>query len=303
MLSGKTFLIIGSTGRLGTATVLRLEELGAKVIPLVLKGYPIKPKRVPWEAKTDPISVDNINDLKRLPIPDYAINFHWCVDRTLSFTEQIFYELGHNIRHIAFLWEWLADKPLQRFINISSIKIFSYLNQNPISADTEPKPVSPYGIAKITAERFLDSYFCNSEFSVNHLRLCSVASFGEHPSQLMTQFCISAFTNCPIRVNAEHISYIIYIDEVIDLIINAALTVSQWRYIIATPSISTEQIARKFEQISGRRLNAEFVDLASGCPDPIFVSDIKKLRAHWVRCTSLELMIDMIISHYTSLGC
>lgn len=303
MLSGKTFLIIGATGRLGCDTVTRLEELGATVLPLVLAGYPFKPKRIRWTAKSDPIIVNDVHDLNKLQTPDYVINFHWLIDRTLPYTKQLLYELDYNIHRITFLWEWLTDKSVLRFINISSIKVFSHLNQNPISADTEPRPISPYGIAKVTAEKFFDAYFHESVFPVVHLRLCSVASFGENPLHLMSQLYTSAFENRRIRINTGCIAYIIYIDEVIDLIINAALTATQPQYIIATSGQSNYHIALKFEQIAGYKINADYVDPAPSIPDLIFITDIQKLRADWTRYTSLESMIKKIIDlrhHYSS---
>ena len=72
MLSGKTFLVTGATGRLGCELVSRLEELGANVAPLILDGYPHKPKRVQWKAKIHPIPISDANDLDKLLKPaDY----------------------------------------------------------------------------------------------------------------------------------------------------------------------------------------------------------------------------------------
>ncbi len=305
MLSDKTFLITGATGRLGYGTVTRLEELGATVLPLLLAGYPSGPKRVPWIAKSDPIIVNDVHNLSKLQAPEYVINFHWLTDRTLPYTKQLLYELDCNIHRIGFLWEWLSDKTLVRFINISSIKIFSHLNQNPISANTEPRPISPYGVAKFTAEKFFDAHFHESTFPVVHLRLCSVASLGENPSQLMSQLYASAFENRRIRINSGHTTYMIYIDEVVDLIINAALTADRPRYVVATSGESNDRIALKFEQISGCKINADYVNLTPGIPDPEFITDINKLRANWTRSVSLESMIKKIVDlrqHYSFLS-
>jgi len=295
MLSGKTFFITGAVGRIGCATVHRLEELGANVIPLVFGSSPLKPKRVNWTARSYPIKVHNRNDLNKLPKPDYIINFHWNIDRMLPYTDQLVYEIDNNIHRVAFMWDWLLDKAIQRFVNISSIKVFSHLNQNPISAETEPRPASPYGIAKVAAERFFDAYFQNYSFLATHLRLCSVMSFGEHPSHLMSQLYTSAFKNKRITINTGHTTYIIYIDEVVDLIINAALIAEKKRYIITTSGITTDQVASTFEQISGHRINAEYKDLEPGKTNPIFVSDIEKLESEWIRYTSLESAIKKII--------
>lgn len=295
MLSGNIFFITGSTGRLGCATVHRLEELGATVIPLVLGSYPLKPKRVSWPSTSNPISVNSPNDLGKLPKPDYVINFHWQIDRTLPFTEQLIFEIEDNIHRLAFFWNWLLNDSTRRFINISSAKVFSYLNQNPVSADTEPHPVTPYGLAKLTAEKFFDAYFLDSSFQVIHLRLCSVMSFGEHPSHLISQLYSSAFKNSQITVNTGHIAHVIYIDEVVDLIINASLVADKQRYSIAKSGIKIDQIATKFEKISGHRINAEYIDLEPERSNLEFISDIDKLNADWVRYTSLESAIKKII--------
>lgn len=295
MLSGKTFFITGSTGRIGCATVHRLEELGATVIPLVFGSFPLKPKRVNWTARSSPIKLNNPDDLNKLPKPDYFINFHWLIDRMLPYTDQLIYEIDNNIHRIDFMWNWLLDKTIQRFVNITSIKIFSHLNQNPISADTEPRPISPYGLAKVSAEKFFDAYFKDTAFPVNHLRLCSVASFGEHPSHLISQLNVSAFGNKRITLNTGHIAYIIYIDEIVDLVINAALTADKQRYIISTSGETIDKIASKFEEISGHRIKAEYIDLEPGRPDPIFISEIEDLQTDWIRRTSLESAIKKII--------
>lgn len=295
MLSGKTFFVTGSTGRLGVETVHRLEELNATVVPLVLGNYTLKPKRVTWKAKCTPIKINNIDDLNKLPKPDYVINFHWQIDRKLTYTKKLTYEIDNNINQIAFMWDWLLDKSFQRFINISTIKIFSHLNQFPILADDEPCPVSAYGIAKLAAEKFFDAYFQYSSFLVIHLRLCSVTSFGEYPSQLISQLYASAFKDNRIIINKGHMTYIIYIDEVVDLIINAALIAKKKRYIITTSGLTTNKIASKFVKISGHKINAEYIDLDAGRPDLIFISDIEKLQARWVRFTTLESAIKKIV--------
>jgi len=291
MLSGKTFLITGATGRLGCEMVLRLENLGATVQPLVLPGYPLEPKRIAWEARSKLIPVYDKKDLDALMEPDYVVNFHWRVNRTLSCTDQLLFEIANNIHRLAYLWEWLADKSINRLVNISSIKVFSHLNNNPISPETEPRPLSPYGIAKLTAEHFFDACFVQSGWPVVHLRLCSVASPGEHPSHLMSRLYASAFEDQKIVLNTGHTCTIIYIDEIVDLIINAALSANFPRYIITTEPMTTDRIASKFEKITGKKVKADYRDLQPGISDQLFVSNKEKLHSYWTRSTPLASMI------------
>jgi len=294
MLSGEAFLVTGATGRLGCAVVTRLEDLGATTLPLVCEGYPVEPKRVRWEAKTEPILLREVVSLKELPAFSYVINLHWQVNRDLPFSDQVLYEFEMNIHQFAFLWDWLSSQELKRFVNISSIKIFSSLNQNPISADTEPYPLTPYGIAKLTAEKFFDAHFYKL-FPVIHLRLCSVASRGENPSQLMSQLRESAFENRYIQINHGHLVYLMDIDEAVDLIINAALKGEKRRYILTTEGRRVGDIVRKYEEVLGKKLNGQYVDLDPGVEDQIFISNIKELSDSWTRSTSVEAMVKKFV--------
>ncbi len=295
MLEGKTFLITGATGRLGCETVLRLEELGARVLPLTLPGYPHEPKRVAWKARNRPRPVCGGTDLETLEAPDYVINFHWVVDRTLSFSDQLSFEVSNNIHQPAFLWEWLRDKPLARFINISSVKVFSPLIRGPISSETEPRPDSPYGIAKLAAEHYFDALFHRSGWPVAHLRLCSIASCGEHPSHLMSRLYASAFEERSFTLNRGNACTILYIDEAVDLIISAALSAACRRYLVTADPVTTDRIASMFEEISGKRIHAEYAGKQSGTLGKVFVSDREKLYTSWTRIVPLATMVKLYI--------
>lgn len=298
MLAGKTFLITGATGRLGCATVARLEALHATVFPLILPGYPPVPKRASWDARTSPLAVRDTGDLEKLPRPDYVINYHWLVDRGRSFTGQIVYELDRNVHRVSFLWAWLREKSFTRFVNISSVKVFGGANEGPVRADTEPRPSSPYGIAKVAAEKFLDAYFSKSGGSLIHVRLGSVACLFGHPSSLMSRLCASAFRQCRIRINAGHTTCLIHIDEAVDLIINAALTASERYYIVAMPPERNECIADEFERVSGLRLNADRVDCEPGEAEPVLVSNASMLETDWTRRMSLTSALQAIVDSY-----
>jgi hypothetical protein len=88
---------------------------------------------------------------------------------------------------------------------------------------------------------------------------------------------------------------LLYIDHAVDLILDAALHTDKLTYVLAAPSISVDEIAARFEKISGKKLNAEYIDLNPGMIDPLFQSDIDRLDAPWIRRTSLDSMIQKII--------
>ena len=223
------------------------------------------------------------------------INFHWQVDRSKTFEEQLIYEINSNICNHTFFWEWLKDVQPTKFINISTIKIFSELNQNPVSSASIPEPLTPYGIAKVTAEKYFTFVFHKSMTKVINLRLGSVSSYGEVPTQLLTQLFNSIFNKKKITVNKGHISNILYIDEVIDLIINSALLDDKENYLVVGDGYLNEYISQRFEEIAKGKLNAEYVDLYPGTVDSMFISDRDKLKSSWTRSYSLDSTIELII--------
>jgi len=269
--------------------------LGAKVFPVILKGYPDSPKRVAWKSTSKPIKIFSKGDLKQLESPNYVINFHWQVNRSKSFTEQLIYEIKSNIYDHTFFWDWIRQTTPEKFINISTIKIFSELNQNPISTSSEPKPLTPYGIAKVTAENYFNAIFHKTSTKTINIRLGSVSSYGEVPSQLLTQLFKSAFNGKKITVNKGHASNILYINEAIDLIINSAILEDSDTYLVVGKENLNEYISQKFEEIAKGKLNAEYVDLHPGTVDPIFISDLSKLQSNWTRSYSLDSLIEIII--------
>ncbi len=123
----------------------------------------------------------------------------------------------------------------------------------------------------------------------------SIAAFGEVPTQLLTQLFNSAFNNKKIAVNKGHVSNILYIDEAIDLIINSAIINDEEDYLVVGDANQNEYISQRFEKISNRKLNAEYMDLNPDTADIVFNSDREKLRSDWTRFYSLDSLIHKVI--------
>lgn len=297
-ISDSTFFVTGATGRLGIETVNRLENLGAKVFPIVLKSGNKKPKRIKWVANSSPLLV-NENNLNLLPAPDYVLNFHWKTNRKLSFAKQLKFDLHHSLFNSIYFWEWLVNKKIKKFINVSSIKIFSYLNEDPINSLSSSKPLTPYGIAKEFSELFFNQLY-NSSFEVVNIRLSSVASVGEHPSHLVSQIFHSLFENKAIKINTGHKSNLLYIEEAVDLIIAAALYGSESKYNFGGEDYLNEEIVEKFEKISNKKINAEFKNYYPEIRNSRFIFDNNKFDQKFIRKFTLEKLLKKYISVFTN---
>jgi nucleoside-diphosphate-sugar epimerase len=290
-LKGVTIAVTGATGRIGCTLVKRMEDLGAIVLPLCFPGYPAAPKRTRWEAQSSPVLIDDARALESLPSPNAVINLHWRVDRSLSPTGQLSFEVRSNIESLDFLWEWIEKTSVPRLIHASTIRVFSHLNAGTVSSSTEPIPYHSYGIAKYCAEKYLTARFVGSPTRLTHARLCSVASIGEHPTQLLSRLFASAYHGVPIKVNSGHLSHIFHIDEIADLLIALLPLGEEQRPILAPRGIANEDLAHLFERVTGRSLAAEFADWQPGRNEPGLESDAPRLRASWCRRLDYEDMI------------
>ena len=147
----------------------------------------------------------------------------------------------------------------------------------------------------MTAEKYFEALFHKSGTKVINLRLGSVSSYGEVPSQLLTQLFNSVFNKKKITVNKGHISNILHINETVDLIISSALVADEGNYLLVAEGNLNEYISQRFEAIAKEKLNAEYIDLNPGTEDSIFISDINKLKSTWTRSYSLDSLIEEII--------
>ena len=147
----------------------------------------------------------------------------------------------------------------------------------------------------MTAENYFNALFNGSLIKVINIRLGSVSSYGEAPSQLLTQLYNSTFNKKKIKINKGHFSNILYINEAIDLIINSALLGNEDNYMVVGEGNLNEHISHRFEEIAKGKLTAEYVDLNPGTIDPTFVSDRNKLQSTWTRSYSLDSLIELII--------
>jgi UDP-glucose 4-epimerase len=288
MLKGRLILVTGATGRLGTELSRRVEELGGDVFPVIFGGYPDRPRRMAWQARTTPIRLITPDDAEGMPDPDHVINCHWEVDRGASFAGQLALEIDRNLRAPEFFWDRLARSGLRSFVNVSSIRIFGPLSPQPISSTTPPRPNSPYGIAKVAAESYFDARFRAAGVPVAHMRLCSLMAAGGHPTQLTSQILSGLTEGRKIRINRGHQTHLLHIDEAADILLQAAVEERDGRFNIVAEGIANEAVAELFSRISGRELRAEFADLQPGVPDPVFVPEAAVFGAAWVRRTPIE---------------
>jgi nucleoside-diphosphate-sugar epimerase len=246
-----------------------------------------------------PVPVAGVADLEALPSPDVVINLHWLVDRTLDEARQQSYEMERNISELEYVWQWICTAGQARFLNVSSVSVFGLVDESPISARTEPQPSTPYGRAKLAAEQYFEALFAESTVHLSHARLGPVWASCEHPSRLMSGLYQSAFHGATVSINRGHATCGLYVDEAVDLLITTAAAAPPGCFLLTGPPVANEETARVFEEVAGRPLTVDFVDLAPGVPDPVYVSDVDRFSTDWTRHVDLREATRLIISERT----
>jgi UDP-glucuronate 4-epimerase len=90
--------------------------------------------------------------------------------------------------------------PGKRFVYASSSSIYGQAETFPTSEDVVPKPFSPYGVTKLTAEHLCHAYFENFGVDAVALRYFSVYGPRQRPDMAFSIFCSAILDDEPVSV-------------------------------------------------------------------------------------------------------
>ena len=90
--------------------------------------------------------------------------------------------------------------PEKRLVYSSSSSIYGEAETFPTSEDLTPRPMSPYGVTKLTAEHLCSTYHSNFGVDAVALRYFSVYGPRQRPDMAFSIFCSAAINGEPIEV-------------------------------------------------------------------------------------------------------
>lgn len=108
--------------------------------------------------------------------------------------------LRNNVHATQQLLEAAANSPRTRFVYASSSSIYGEAETSPTPEDVTPRPISPYGLTKLSAEQLCDLYHLSHGVNVVSLRLFSVYGPRQRPDMAFNRFCRAALGDSPIEV-------------------------------------------------------------------------------------------------------
>src|SRR4051794_2845114 len=117
-----------------------------------------------------------------------------------SWGERFEIYLRNNVLATHHLLEAARSWDGERFVFASSSSIYGQAERFPTPEDEVPRPFSPYGVTKLSAEHLARAYGANFGVPVTCLRYFSVYGPRQRPDMAFTRFCHAALERRQITV-------------------------------------------------------------------------------------------------------
>ncbi|MFQ6133781.1 MAG: NAD-dependent epimerase/dehydratase family protein [Armatimonadota bacterium] len=173
-----------------------------------------------------------------------------------------------NILATQRLLEAAKGSSLRKIVYASSSSVYGNVDQMPISEETLPRPVSPYGVTKLAAEELCYLYWSNYGVPTISLRYFTVYGPRQRPDMAMHKFIRAILNDEPLIVygDGEQSRDFTFVSDVVEANIAAAEADAAGEALnIAGGSVTTvNEVIRALERILGKRARVEYESPAKG---------------------------------------
>jgi nucleoside-diphosphate-sugar epimerase len=221
-IRGRTILVTGAGGFIGSRTVQILLEYGAHVRAVV--AAPGKPAVV---LNADRLENQFAEITDRSAIQEAAQGVDTVVhvagspSVAASFRDPNAFVHSHVLGTVNVL-EASRAACVRKFVYLSSAEIYGCPQTDVVSEDQPADPRSPYGAAKASAELFVRSFGTHSDFSSIILRPFSVYGSGASPESLIATIVQMIRSTDVIELNTlEPVRDYCHVDDVANAVLRA----------------------------------------------------------------------------------
>ena len=160
-------------------------------------------------------------------------------------------------------------KSLQRFVYASSSSVYGDTTALPVSEESAPHPISPYGVSKLAAEHLCTLYHHNYGLPTVSLRYFTVYGPRQRPDMAFHRFCTSIIADQPLRIfdDGSQTRDFTYITDVIEANIHAATSPAATGQVINIAGgsrVTLRNVIHLLQEIHGSPLNIIFEEKQRG---------------------------------------
>jgi dTDP-glucose 4,6-dehydratase len=108
-----------------------------------------------------------------------------------------------NVVGTQVLLDAMRERPIERFILISSSEVYGTAESDPMTEDHPLNPRSPYAGTKAGGDRLAYSYFCTYGLPITIIRPFNNYGPYQHPEKVIPRFIIQALTDRPLTIHGN----------------------------------------------------------------------------------------------------
>jgi dTDP-glucose 4,6-dehydratase len=108
-----------------------------------------------------------------------------------------------NVVGTQVLLDAMRERPIERFILISSSEVYGTAESDPMTEDHPLNPRSPYAGTKAGGDRLAYSYWCTYGLPITVIRPFNNYGPFQHPEKVIPRFIIQALTDRPLTIHGN----------------------------------------------------------------------------------------------------
>jgi dTDP-glucose 4,6-dehydratase len=111
-----------------------------------------------------------------------------------------------NVVGTQVLLDAMRERPIERFILISSSEVYGTAASDPMTEDHPLNPRSPYAGTKAGGDRLAYSYWCTYGLPITIIRPFNNYGPFQHPEKVIPRFIIQALTDRPLTIHGNGVA-------------------------------------------------------------------------------------------------
>jgi len=272
-------LVTGAAGFLGSTLTEALLREGWDVVGIdaFTDHYPARRKRENLVAalEHDRFRLEEV-DLRTAPIERYLKDATHVVHLAAipgvraSWGESFAAYTEHNVLATQRLLEALRGSGVERAVFASSSSVYGAPTRFPTPEDEPPRPLSPYGVTKLSAEALLGAYRARDGISVVALRYFTVYGPRQRPDMGFHIFFEAARTDAPVTIygDGEQTRDFTYVDDAVRATMSAMTRATpELTYNVGGGHrVTLNDVLGQMERVCGKPIRRRHVAPSAGDP-------------------------------------